>query len=71
MSRDARARLVYEVSRLRANGVSIRGIARSLRIARSTVRRILAELERRREFGDDVLARGTGNRTPRPSKLDR
>ena len=69
MSRDARAHLVYEVSRLQAKGTSIRGIARTLKISRPTVRRILNELEERRTHGDDLVPKKPA-RAPRPSKLD-
>jgi len=70
MSRDARIRLMYEVSRRRARGESIRGIARALGIARKTVRRLLSDLEERRTAGDDVLGQAASKRSPRPSKLD-
>ena len=69
MRLDARTRLVYEVSRLRAKGTSIRGIARTLKIARPTVRKILDELDERRANGDDLVPRRP-KRAPRPSKLD-
>ncbi len=69
MSRDARARLVYDVSRLHARGTSIRGIARALAISRPTVRRILDQLEERRATGDDLVPKKPA-RAPRPSKLD-
>ena len=69
--RDTRQRLVYEVVRRRARGESIRSIARTLRLDRRTVRRMLGEVERRRADGDDALERNrTPTRAPRPSKLD-
>ncbi|MCG8420226.1 MAG: IS21 family transposase [Proteobacteria bacterium] len=70
MKFDARTRLIYEVARKRANGVSIRGIARSLGIARPTVRRILRQLEERRALGDELAPQTGPTRAPRPSKLD-
>ena len=69
--RDDRRRLVYEVVRRRARGESIRSIARTLRLDRRTIRRMLREVDRRRTEGDDALDRTrTPSRAPRPSKLD-
>jgi len=69
--REERARLLYEVARRHRRGDSIRSISRALGIARRTVGRMLAELEARRQQGDDALAREQPTRrAPRPSKLD-
>ena len=69
---NERTRLLYDVWRLRERGQSLRSIARTLQIARKTVRRLLAELEQRRAQGDDALEReASPTRTPRASKLDR
>jgi transposase len=69
--REQRRRLVYEVMRRRARGESIRSIARTLRIDRRTVRRMLRDVDRRRREGDDALQRCSApQRAPRPSKLD-
>ena len=70
--REERARLAYEVARRHRRGDSIRSIARALGIARRTVGRTLAELEARRERGDDAHEREQPRKgAPRPSKLDR
>lgn len=69
--RDARERLVYEVVRRHERGESVHAIARSVRIDRKTVRRILVEIAARRARGDDALAREVPRaRAPKPSKLD-
>jgi len=66
-----RIRLVYEVSRRRDRGESLRAISRALGIARKTVRRILRQVARRRREGDDALTRlASPPRAPRASKLD-
>lgn len=64
-----RERLVYEVSRLKEHGQSIRGIARALDIDRKTVRRVLSDLSKRREEGDSPTNL-KAERAPRLSKLD-
>ncbi len=70
--REARARLAYEVMRRQRRGDSLRAIARALRIDRKTVAKIIDEVQRRRDDGDDALARELpAKRAPRPSKLDR
>jgi len=69
--REERARLVYEAARRHRRGDSIRSIARALGIARKTVRRMLDEVQQRRDQGDDALARELpSKRAPRASKLD-
>ncbi len=68
---NPRTMLAYEVLRRRERGQSLRAISRSLGIARKTIRRMLRDLERRREQGDDALQRQAPQpRTPRASKLD-
>lgn len=68
---ERRTRLMYEVSRLHRRGESMRAIARTLRINRRTVTRLLREVEERRATGDDAIARlEPQRRAPRPSKLD-
>ena len=69
--RDRRQRLVYEVVRRHARGDSQRAIARAVGVDRKTIRKILRDLELRRERGDDTLLRELKpRRAPRPSKLD-
>jgi transposase len=69
---ERRTRLMYEVNRLHGVGESMRAIARILHIDRRTARRILNEVEQRRDQGDDALAQlELQRRVPRPSKLDR
>ncbi len=65
-----RERLVYDVCRLKSQGMSLRGIERTLRVARKTVRRILSEVEQRRKEGDSPLGQVKKPRAPRASKLD-
>ncbi len=54
--RDERARLVYEAARRHRRGDSTRSIARALGIARKTVQRMLDDIDKRRDEGDDALA---------------
>ena len=69
--REARTRLVYEVMRRLQRGDAKRAIAKALGIDRKTVTRIIADVHKRRDEGDDALARELpAPRTPRPSKLD-
>ncbi len=69
--RDERARLVYEAARRHRRGDSTRSIARALGIARKTVQRMLDDIDKRRDEGDDALARELpARRAPRGSKLD-
>ncbi len=69
--REPRARLVYEVMRRHRRGDSQRSIARALSIDPKTVRRIIRDVNKRRQEGDDALIRGLPpRRAPRPSKLD-
>jgi transposase len=69
---NPRTRLRYEVWRRQQRGQSLRSIARTLGIARKTVRRLLREVAKRRARGDDALERQLpAARTPRVSKLDR
>lgn len=70
MRAERRRHLGYEVGRLHRAGRSQREIARSLGIARATVRSLLAELGRRRRDGEAAPEREIGRRTPKPSKLD-
>jgi len=68
---DRRRLLAYEILRLRQAGRSHREISRALHIARKTVKRMLAELEARREEGESALERVVGRpRVPKGSKLD-
>jgi transposase len=70
--RRNRQHFIYEVVRRRARGESIHGISRALGVCRKTIRRILRDIEARREAGDDILAEVIkSRRAPRPSKLDR
>ena len=55
------------VTRIRT-GWSARGLARSLKVSRNTVRAILEKHHQQRAEGHDQLARTP--RAPRPSKLD-
>jgi transposase len=72
MSTSERRRfLAYEILRLRHAGRSHREISRALHIARKTVKRMLAELEERREEGESAVERMAGRpRVPKGSKLD-
>lgn len=68
---NARQHLVYEVVRRAARGESNRGIARAMRIAPRTVKKILAREEVRRTEGESALDRELpARRAPRESKLD-
>jgi transposase len=68
---EDRRSLAYHVQRLQLAGHSQREIARRLGIARRTVGRLLQDLARRRQEGDDAVARELGPpRAPKPSKLD-
>lgn len=68
---EARRQLAYEVVKRAQRGESRRGIARALGIVPRTVKRILAEEERRRADGETALERELpARRAPRPSKLD-
>jgi transposase len=68
---ETRRQLVYEVVRRAARGESKRGIARALRIAPRTVKKILVHEEVRRTEGERALDRELpARRTPRASKLD-
>ncbi len=51
---NPRTMLAYEVLRRRERGQSLRAISRSLGIARKTIRRMLRDLERRREGGPNL-----------------
>lgn len=70
--REERRRLLaYEIVRLLASGVSQREIARTLRLARKTVKRILREQAQRRQEGESAVAAAVGRpRLPKGSKLD-
>lgn len=72
MRRDEdRRSLAYHVQRLDRAGHSQREISRRLGIARRTVGRLLQDLARRRQEGDDAVLRELGpTRAPKPSKLD-
>lgn len=71
MRRDRRRYLAYEVLRLRRAGQSKRAIARSLRISRDTIDRLLDEIQRRREEPESALEREMGPpRAPKASKID-
>jgi len=68
---DTRRQLVYEVVKRARRGESGRGIARALGIVPRTVKRILADEEKRRSGGESALERELpAARAPRPSKLD-
>jgi transposase len=68
---EARRHLVYEVVRRAARGESNRGIARAMRIAPRTVKKILAREDVRRTEGESALDRELPvRRAPRESKLD-
>ncbi len=68
---EARRQLVYEVVRRAARGESRRGIARALRIAPRTVKKILVRQDVRRTEGQSALDRELpARRAPRASKLD-
>lgn len=71
MDEEARRRLAYEVQRRKQRGDPERAISRALAIHRNTVRRLLAELEARREHGESALEREVRKPAPRGSKLDR
>lgn len=71
MDEEARRRLAYEVQRRKQRGDSERAISRALAIHRNTVRRLLMELEARREHGESALERAVRKAMPRGSKLDR
>jgi transposase len=71
MHEETRRRLAYEVQQRKSQGASERAIARELGIHRQTVRRLLQELEARREAGESALVREVGPpAVPRSSKLD-
>ena len=68
--RDERARLFYEAARRHRRGDSTRSIARALGIARKTVQRMLDDIDKRRDEGDDALARELpARRAPRTARL--
>ena len=71
MDETARRRLAYEVQRRKQRGDSERAISRALGVHRNTVRRLLEELEARREHGESALEREVRKPAPRGSKLDR
>lgn len=71
MDEEVRRRLAYEAQRRKQRGDSERAISRALAIHRSTVRRLLEELEARREHGESALEREVRKPAPRGSKLDR
>lgn len=71
MDETARRRLAYEVQRRKQRGDSERAISRALAIHRNTVRRLLEELDARREQGESALEREVRAPAPRGSKLDR
>ncbi len=71
MRREQRRLLAYEVQRLDRAGRSQREIARTLGVARKTVRKLLRELEQRRREGESAPERLIQPRVPKPSKLDR
>ena len=70
MRGDQRRWLTYEIQRLTQAGRSQREIARSLSIARKTVRRLLRELEDRRREGESALEREVRPRLAKASVLD-
>lgn len=72
MRRDEdRRSLTYHVQRLLRAGHSRREISRRLGVARRTVGRLIQELERRRQSGEDAVLRELGpTRAPKASKLD-
>lgn len=66
-----RQALAYEVVRLCEAGRSQREIARALGIARKTIKRLLAEVEARRQKGESAVEAAAGRpRLPKKSKLD-
>jgi len=68
---EARRQLAYEVVKRAQRNESRRAIARALRIAPRTVKRILTEEEARRTDGELALERELpARRVPKPSKLD-
>ena len=68
---EARRQLVYEIVTRARRGESHRAIARALKVAPRTVKKILAGEETRRTDGESALARELGaRRAPRESKLD-
>lgn len=56
MDEEARRRLAYEVQWRKQRGDSERAISRALAIHRNTARRLLKELEARREHGESTCA---------------
>jgi transposase len=71
-NREERRRLLaYEIGRMLAAGASQREIARALRLARKTVKRILREQAQRRQEGESAVAVALGRpRVPKGSRLD-
>ena len=65
----SREDVAHDVVRLWGEGVSARAIARSLRIARKTVKKMLAERDKDRREGRPALLEPT-TRVQRPSLLD-
>jgi len=71
MHDEYRRKLAYEVQRRKDRGESERHISEAMGIHRKTVRRLLQELDDRRETGESALAREVGPPpVPRRSKLD-
>ena len=68
-SLHSREGLEHRVVLLRTQGMSKRAIARSLRMGRNRVNRILAKHRALRQSGHSTLPRPAA-RAPRPSKLD-
>jgi len=71
MDEEVRRRLAYEAQRRKQRGESERAISRALAVHRNTVRRLLEELEARRDHGESALQREVKKPAPRGSKLDR
>jgi transposase len=53
-----------------AEGISIRSLAKILKVGRNTIRKILRANESRRDNGHDILTEKKSNRKPKKKKLD-
>jgi transposase len=53
-----------------AEGISIRSLAKILKVGRNTIRKILRSNESRRDNGHDILTEKKSNRKPKKKKLD-